>query len=189
MTVGAGATLTVNFSLKRVAEQSTLLFSFETSGEVADWEFGNVISWERTSQHVTDGAQSLKVVFGDSDWPWMGTWQFPIDWSSYTALEFDVYNEGDYYTGFYVGVADNANGWYPQTGGDILLLPNAATHIIVPIAEMARDIDVSNMDWLEFEPDTINEEENYLGQIRTYPLGPRTLYFDNLRLVLVAGGP
>ncbi|MBC8448788.1 MAG: DUF4091 domain-containing protein [Chloroflexi bacterium] len=184
-TRGAGATLTVDFSLERVAEESTLLFSFETAGEVADWEFENVISQERTSQHVTDGAWSLKVVFGDSQLPNMGAWQFPTDWSSYTALEFDVYNESAYYTNLYVGVADNANGWYPQTGGDILLLPNASKHVAVPIAEMARDIDVSNVDWLEFEPETLMEEENYQGQTRTYPLGPRTLYFDNVRLVRV----
>jgi hypothetical protein len=185
--VGAGVTLTVDFSLERMAEESTLLFSFETWWEVAGWEFGNVISRERSSQHVSDGARSLKVMFGDSDWPWMGTWRFPTDWSSFTALEFDVYNESDYYTHFYVGVGDNAGGWYPQTGGDILLLPNASKHVVVPIAEMARDIDVSNVNWLEFEPETITEQENYLGQIKAYRLGPRTLYFDNLRLVRVTG--
>jgi hypothetical protein len=43
------------------------------------------------------------------------------------------------------------------------------------------------VDWLEFEPETLAEEENYQGQVKTYPLGPRTLYFDNLRLVRVTG--
>ena len=186
--VGAGTTLTVDFSLERVAEESTLLFSFETAGEVSAWEFENIISRERTSQHVTEGAQSLKVVFGDSNLPSMGTWQFPTDWSSFTALEFDVYNESDYYTYFYVGVGDNANGWYPATGGDILLLPNSSTLIVISIADMARDIDVSSMDWLELEPETLMEEENYRGQTKNYPLGPRTLYFDNIRLVRVTGG-
>jgi hypothetical protein len=189
VTVGAGATLTVDFTLERVAEESTLLFSFETAGEVSDWEFENTISQERTSQHVTEGARSLKVVFDDSDWATMGTWQFPTDWSSFTALEFDVYNESDYYTYFYVGVGDNSGGWYPATGGDILLLPNASKHVVVPIADMGRDVDVSNVDWLEFEPETLAEEENYLGQTKTYPLGPRTLYFDNICLVRVIGGP
>jgi hypothetical protein len=132
-------------------------------------------------------ARSLKVVFGDSDWATMGTWQFPTDWSSYTTLEFDVYNESDYYTGFYIGVGDSAGGWYPETGGDILLLPNASKHVVVPIADMARDIDVSHVAWLEFEPETPVEEENYQGQTKTYRLGPRTLYFDNLRLVRVTG--
>jgi len=185
VTVGAGATVTVDFALDRVAEESTLFFSFETAGEVADWEFENTISQERTSQHVTDGVWSLKVVFGDSSLPNMGAWQFPTDWSNYTALEFDVYNESDYYTYFYVGVGDNAGGWYPATGGDTLLLPNASNHVVVPIAEMARDVDVSNVDWLEFEPETLMEEENYQGQTKSYPLGPRTLYFDNIRLVRV----
>ncbi len=188
VTVGAGATLTVDFSLVRVAEESTLLFSFETAGEVSAWEFENAISQERTSQHVTDGAWSLKVVFGDSNLPNMGTWQFPTDWSSFTALELDVYNESDYYTYLYVGAADTASGWFPETGGDILLLPNASTHIVISIADMARDIDVSSMDWLELEPETLMEEENYRGQTKNYPLGPRTLYFDNIRLVRVTGG-
>lgn len=53
---------------------------------------------------------------------------------------------------------------------------------------MAHDIDVSNVDWLEFEPGTLYEEENYQGKTKTYPLGPRTLYFDNIRLVRVMGG-
>ncbi|MFQ5812824.1 MAG: carboxypeptidase regulatory-like domain-containing protein [Anaerolineae bacterium] len=189
VTVGAGATLTVDFFLERVAEESTLLFSFETAGEVADWEFDSGISWERTSQHATERVYSLKTVFGDSKLSAMGTWQFPTDWSSFTALEFDVYNESDYYTYFYVGVGDNAGGWYPLTGGDILLLPNASKHVVVPIAEMAHDVDVSDVEWLEFEPETIAEEENYKGKTRTYPLGPRTLYFDNLRLVRVVGSP
>ncbi len=187
VSVGADATLTVDFSLERVAEEPTLLFSFETWWEVAGWEFENTISRQRTSQHVTDGAWSLKVVFGDWLLPTMGTWQFPTNWSSYTALEFDVYNESDYYTYLYVGAADTAGGWFPQTGGDILLLPNSSTHIVISIADMARDIDVSNVDWLEFEPETLMEEENYQGQTKTYPLGPRTLYFDNMRLVRVIG--
>jgi hypothetical protein len=136
---------------------------------------------------ITMNAWPCKIL-GDSDWPTMGTWRFPTDWSSFTALEFDVYNESDYYTYLYVGVGDNANGWFPQTGGDILLLPNASAHVVVPIARMARDIDVSNVDWLEFEPGTLYEEENYRGQVKTYRLGPRTLYFDNVRLVRVMGG-
>ena len=185
VTVGGGATLMVDFSLGRVAEESTLLFSFETSGEVGDWEFDSGVSQERTSQHVTEGAYSLKAAFGDSKLSAMGTWQFPTDWSSFTALEFDVYNESDYYTYLSAGVADTTNGWYPATGGDILLLPNASKHVVVPIAEIARDVDVSNVDWLEFEPETLMEEENYQGQTKNYPLGPRTLYFDNIRLVRV----
>jgi len=129
----------------------------------------------------------LKVVFDDNpaEEPEMGTWQFPSDWGQYTALEFDVYNEGPYYTELEVGLADSGGGWYPQTGGIITLLPNSQAHVVLSLAEVGREVNLGQVEWLSLAPGTITEEQDYRGELHTWRLGHRTLYADNVRLVRV----
>ena len=195
VTVSAGGQVTQDVALTRVAEQSLLLYSFETAAEIDDnWDLVNIISSERVTSHVTDGDYALKVAFNDNlalaeadDWPTAGAETFATgDWSSYTALEFDVYNESDYYTNVDVLVMDAAEAEYPQTGGTISLLPNQSRHVVIPIdAIAASGVDLTDIAWLEIAPETITEQEDYQGQANLWRVGPRTLYLDNLRLVQV----
>ncbi|MBS1252198.1 MAG: hypothetical protein MAG451_01236 [Anaerolineales bacterium] len=184
--VQAGGQTTQDVALSRVAEESLMLYSFETAGELDEWEFANTQSVGRVTDHATDGSQALKAVFDDDvagEEPYAGVGTFPTyDWSSYTALEFDVYNESDYYTYVEVGVGDAGGGWYPpQTGGAIILLPNRFRHVVIPMAAIsASGVDLTRIEWLEIAPETIIEET------KQWPAGPRTLYFDNMRLVRVA---
>lgn len=188
--VAPGSSVVRDVALTRVAEESVLLFSFEGAGELDDWEFANTIAYGRVGDHATHASYALRVEFNDNlagDEPYAGTWVFPTtDWSSYTALEFDAYNASDYYTHMDVGVADVAGGWYPQTGGTITLLPNQSRHVVIPLdAIAASGVDLTRIEWLDITPETIVEEENYQGQTQRWRAGPRTLYFDNLRLVRV----
>jgi hypothetical protein len=177
-------------ALTRVAYESLLLFSFENRAEWEDnWEFDNTQPPEPVPDHATDGSLALKVVFKDElagGEPTAGTWGFPTsDWSGYDALEFDVYNAGDYYTYLEVGVADSGTGWYPQTGGLIILLPRHAHHVIIPTAEIAASgVDLTDVIWLELAPETIIADADNNPR---WPAGPRTLYLDNFRLVQVEG--
>jgi hypothetical protein len=188
--VSAGGQATQDATLSHVAEESLTLYSFETAGEVDDnWDLVNVISYEPVTSHVTDGNYALKVVFNDDvaqaqagDEPYAGVGTFPQDWSTYTALEFDVYNESNYYTYMEVGVADAGQGWYPQTGGLIILLPNRSRHVVIPMEEIAASgVDLTRVTWIEMDPETIMVQES----VGSWPMGPRTLYLDNLRLVRV----
>ncbi|HHN94556.1 MAG TPA: DUF4091 domain-containing protein [Anaerolineae bacterium] len=165
------------------------LFSFETASELEPWEFTGVVSVARVADHATAGDYALRVTFDDdpTQEAEMGAWQFtPSDWRGYTALEFDVYNEGDYYTYLQVGIADSGQGWYPQTDGNITLLPNSASHLSIPIAAIAHDVDLSAIAWLSILPETVTEETDYTGETRLWPVGQRTLYVDDIRLVRVS---
>jgi len=48
-------------ALTRVPEESLILYSFETAGELSEWEFGNTISRSRVTDHATHGSRSLKI--------------------------------------------------------------------------------------------------------------------------------
>ncbi|HIQ04111.1 MAG TPA: DUF4091 domain-containing protein [Anaerolineae bacterium] len=190
----AGGTVTQNIALTHATEESLTLYSFETAGELDEWEFTNTLSAQRVTDHATDGSYALKVVFNDDvplaqagEWPAAGVGSFLTqDWSSFTALELDVYNESDYYTHLEVGIGDSSGGWYPQAAGTTTLLPNRSRHIVIPIAAVAASaVDLTHIIWLEIDPDTITEQQDYQGQTNLWPVGPRTLYLDDLRLVRV----
>ncbi|NOZ05698.1 MAG: DUF4091 domain-containing protein [Chloroflexi bacterium] len=189
----ANQTVTQNVSLTHVTETSTLLYSFESVDELDWWEFASTLSFQIVPDHATDGGRALKVVFDDDlaqaqagDEAEAATGTFPTaDWSHYTALEFDVYNESDFYTMLTVSVGDNADGWYPLTGGEIKLLPRSTRHVILPMAEVAASVDLTHVIWLSIGPETVTQQTDYQNNDHFWRLGPRTLYLDNLRLVSV----
>ena len=188
VTIPADGQAMQDVALTRVPEESLLLFSFETRTEwEGNWEFSNAQPPEPVPEHATDGSLALKVVFKDDlagGEAGAGTGEFPTsDWSVYDALEFDVYNESDYYTDLEVGVGDGGTGWYPQTGGTITLLPQRAHHVIVPTVDIAASgVDLTDVTWLELAPETIATDDEGVPR---WPAGPRTLYLDNFRLVHV----
>jgi len=182
--VSAGGQATQDATLNRVAEESLTLYSFETAGEVDEWEFANTLSHAPVTDHATDGAHALKVVFDDNvaaAEPYAGVGTFPTyDWSTYTAVEFDVYNESDYYTNVDVYVADVNDRTYPESGSTITFLPNRSRHVVLSLAAAAAGgVDLTRMAWIELDPETI------ITDGKQWPAGPRTLYFDDLRLVWV----
>jgi hypothetical protein len=187
----AGGVTTRNVALTHVAETSTLLYSFETASELDEWEFASALGFERTTAHATDGGMALKVTFGDDvnqaragNEAEAGVGTFPTaDWSGFTALELDVYNDSDFYTWLEVGIGDAGDGWYPMTGGAVKLLPHSAQHVIVPLSKVATTVDLTRVTWLSIAPETVTEEMDYQGNNHLWPLGPRTLYLDNIRLV------
>ncbi len=182
-----GARLDV--ALNPVAQDVTWLFSFEAPTEVDRWEFAGVVTYTRVLTRATKGAYALKVVFDDNpaDEPEMGSAEFtPTDWRGYTALELDLYNDSPYYTIVEVGIADDRGGWYPQTGGIVTLLPRKQTHVIIPMSEIARDVDLSRVIWLSIAPETMTEEEDYTGEVHMWRLGRRTVYVDAIRLVRIS---
>ena len=189
----AGGTIAQNAALTRVAEASTLLYSFESEDELDYWEFANTLGFQRVASHATDGNMALQVIFDDDvaksqagDEPEAGVGGFPTgDWSSYTTLEFDVYNDSDYYTLLEVGIGDSADGWYPLTGGEIKLLPHREQHVIVPLSVVGASVDLTHVIWLSIAPETVTEQTDYQGDVHLWPLGRRTLYLDNMRLVRV----
>jgi len=185
-----GQSVTQDLSLTHVAETSTLLYSFESVDELDWWEFASTLSFQVVPDHATDGGTALKVVFDDDlaqaqagDEAEAATGTFPANWSNYTALEFDVFNESDFYTMLTVSVGDNAGGWYPLTGGEIKLLPQSARHIILPMAEVATSVDLTHVIWLSIGPETVTQQTDYQNNDHFWQLGPRTLYLDNVRLV------
>lgn len=110
VTVAAGAEITRDVALTRVAEESLGLSSFEAAGELGEWEFANTLSARWVSGHATDGSYALKIVFNDDvalaqagEWPAAGVGTFPTsNWSAYTALEFDI-RRGQWVTALSLG--------------------------------------------------------------------------------------
>ncbi|NOX61685.1 MAG: DUF4091 domain-containing protein [Chloroflexi bacterium] len=182
----------LNINLTPLAQETTLLFSFEDEAEVEAWEPTNVISLARVQAHATDGQWALAVQFDDkpAEDAEIGAWDLPLlDWRGYDFLELDAYHASDYYTEFEVGVADDAGGWYPSTGGAIFFWPRMARRIVIPISELGRDLDLSAIGWLSLAPETVTEQTDYKNNVRRWPLGPRLFYIDNIRLIRLLETP
>lgn len=162
----------IDFSLAKIEKSSTLISSFED--DISDWVVEYSISAERSSKHVTDGRYSYKIVFDDEQETDMYI-EFSIEEGSvFDRLEFDVYNSEEEFTGLilYIGEA-----WeYEKL---LYLPPKTAIHVSIPVGEIERKIELKDTITLGFSADNID----YSDQGVETPLGKKTLYFDNVKLI------
>jgi len=76
----------------RMQSRFPVLADFESSAELQRWEHANVIRFETSTDHVSNGDYSLYVKFGLSQYPQISLLHFPSDWSGYDYLNLDIYN-------------------------------------------------------------------------------------------------
>ncbi len=162
----------VDFSLMKIQKSSASISSFEDG--IAYWVVESPISTERSTEHVTDGTYSYKVVFDDEQETDMYI-EFSIEKGSvFDTLEFDVYNSQDEFTGLNLYIGES---W--EYENLLYLPPKTSMHISVPTAEIETKIKLQNTVTLGFCVDNIGYDDEGMGT----PLGKKTLYFDNVKLI------
>ncbi len=173
VTINAGDAMSgVDFSLARIQKSSAVVSSFE--GDVGYWMVENSISDEQSSEHVTDGAYSYRVVFDDEQETDIYIELLIEKGSLFDALEFDVHNEEEEFTDIVLYIGQS---WEYEK---LLHLPPASSvHVSIPMAEIEAKIKLENRVILGFSGDNIVYDDEGRG----IPLGKKTLYFDNIRLI------
>lgn len=173
VSVNAGQEMSnVDFSLVRIQEGSALISSFEE--DVAYWVVEHSMSTEQSTEHVTDGTYSYKVVFDDERETDMYI-EFSIEENSvFDALEFDVYNSEDEFTGLILYIGES---W--EYENLLYLPPKTSIRVRVPVTEIKAKVNLQDTVTLGFCVDNITYSDEGVGT----PLGKKTLYFDNIKLI------
>jgi len=160
-----------DFSLAKIEKSSRLISSFEN--DIGDWVVEHSILREQSTEHVTDGTYSYKMVFDDEQETDMYI-EFSIEEGSvFDTLEFDVYNSEDEFTDLILYIGES---WeYEKL---FHLPPKTSIHVSVPVGEIEAKIKLQDRLTLGFCADNIA----YSDQGMETPLGKKTLYFDNIKL-------
>ncbi|MEJ7638627.1 MAG: VanZ family protein [Singulisphaera sp.] len=149
------------------------LASFEGPLELSRWEFQDS-RHSRSTSHATEGRWSLRLDMGRGDFPG-ATLEWPVrDWTGYHDLQFDTYLEPGSGLDLVVKIED---AYYDGRYGDRYLrtvpLTPGPNRTRIALSEVERVPDGRRLD---------------LGRIRRLqfftvgPSGPRTLFFDGIRL-------
>ena len=162
----------IDFSLAKIEKSSILISSFEY--DISDWVVEHSILREQSTDHVTDGTYSYKMVFDDEQETDMYI-EFSIEEGSvFDRLEFDVYNSEEEFTGLILYIGES---WeYEKL---LYLPPKTSIRVSIPVSEIERKIKLKDTVTLGFCADNIAYSEQGVET----PLGKKTLYFDNVKLI------
>jgi len=149
------------------------LASFEGPWELSRWEFQDSRP-SRSTSHATEGTWSLRVDMGRGDYPG-ATLEWPVhDWAGYHDLEFDTYLESGPGLDLVVKIEDSHHdGRYQDRYHRTVSLTPGPNRTRIALSEVERATDGRRLD---------------LSRIRRLqfftvgPSGPRTLFFDGIRL-------
>ena len=161
------------------AADSRLLLGFETPADVASMEIKSG-SGSLSDQHVTQGAQSLRVPIDD----YVLFLQLPGDWSGFDALEIDVYCESTDPASLDLLIGDAAwqadNTYWNRHNASHPLRPGANT-ISIPLGGLYRGEAGSRNNDIPTNIDVSQIVRLDLGFTPTGS-GGGFAYLDNLRL-------
>lgn len=164
--------LVLTDAVKQVRDRP-MLASFESPSELSRWEFQDS-RHSRSASHAIEGSWSLRLDMGRGDYPG-ATLEWPVhDWTGYDDLEFDTYLESGPALDLVVKIEDSHNdGRYQDRFHRLVSLMPGPNHTRIALSEVERPlggrlIDLSRIRRLQF--------------FTVDPSGPRTLYFDGIRL-------
>ena len=182
--VGLG--LTQSFKRKKPKVKVTVLNDFEDPGKDLLWDTGGYITLETAGRNRTHGKRAMKATFllpsqfhptptPALEWrPAMRlgfdtVTKLPVnDWSRYTVLQLDVFNDSAKALDYVLKVDDGRGYSHEYTGQ---LWPKRVTNIVAPLDELKESrMDLSSIRSLSFRADVTGAAE------------PVELYLDYLRL-------
>jgi hypothetical protein len=127
-----GAMLLTNFTIAK--EEIRMVHDFEDASEVKAWEFSKVP--ELSSEHVTHGARSLKLVDGE----YMRTFRNQ-DWSGFDSMLVDIFVDGEANVAVILMVGDkewNAKPTYWNRHNGFHKLKPGANTFCIPVGGLFR---------------------------------------------------
>jgi len=157
----------IDFTLIPVPQEAVSLFnSFENLVDI--WKDLQGAVTERSSAYAKDGSYSMKVTFDETvkDAYVGAEFESLKDWTNYTSLELDIYNDSPYRTVLDIDIY-NSKGETVFEWEQIHLVPKEWRHIEIPIDTSFNDISIMEL------------------YIDNYGRGNRDIYIDNIRLIKI----
>jgi hypothetical protein len=162
-------------------ETRVVLDMDEIGADANEWEF-----WEVEAAIVEENpSQVLRVTF-EGEENEAGFWFGEQDWSSWAALQVDVRNESPYFAELDVAVIDENGSYLLLRDGAVVVGPESSRTLTLPLVEPLDyddEFDWSTVTYLALHVNTSTEQTDGFGVTRVFPLGERTLTFDNFVLV------
>ncbi len=171
----------VSFSDEQILFDFDNLSEDEIQAALDEWDFTDTIGrlvWKGSSR-----ALSVNYKGGGNE---AGYWLGESDWSDWDALEIEVWNTSPYFALLDVGLTDTSGHYVMLRNGAIILGPDGHQTLILPLVvplDEKERFDWSKVEYISLQVSTSTKQTDAFGHTATYPLGPRTLVFDNFRLV------
>jgi len=159
----------INFNLIKMQKNGTLISSFED--DIANWTVIDPVSVEQSTENITNGTYSYKVIFDDARETDMYVEFLVVEGSTFEALEFDIYNAENEFTSLYLYMGEK---WEYEKY--LNLPPKTAAHISIPFLEIEAKINIQGEILLGFCVDNIE----YSDDGSQMPLGKKTLYLNGI---------
>jgi hypothetical protein len=165
-------------------QRQTVIIDFDKKHRKLNaWEFdgaqGTLVPNEK------DDNRALNVRFSGNPAE-AGLWLGRQNWSRWQALQIEVYNQSPYFSMLDVGLTDQDGDFVLLRNGAILLGPDSRRTLTLPLAvpiDYEGTFDWSAIKYVNLQVNTTTEQTDGSGVTKTYPLGARTLVFDNFALV------
>ncbi|MEO8392321.1 MAG: hypothetical protein ABI700_04940 [Chloroflexota bacterium] len=160
-----------------------LLDMDQQGGSLADWNFVQA-KGEFVASPWSDSGQALRVSFSGEK-PEVGFWFPNMDWSGWSALQFNIRNEGQYFIYFNVGFTDGDSNFIDPVQQGFTLGPGESQTIEIPLKATAAStsFDFSSLKYLSFQVQTSFTVQMTMREQHSYPLGDQQLTFDNVQLI------
>lgn len=164
-------------------EDQQVVLDMDSSGDsLREWEFDGA-----EGQFIpSDDGSALQVTFNGESGGFAGFYFGEQDWSNWTALQVTVTSDSPYFTLLDIGLSDDAGSYNLLRGGAILIGPYTSRTITMPLVQPLDEeklFDWTTVEYMSIEVALTTTWTNGFGEINTYPLGTRTLIFDNFVLV------
>jgi Domain of unknown function (DUF4091) len=107
------------------------------------------------------------------------------DWSAWKYLEIDVQSEIPYFTELNVALTDAKGNYLMLRNGVALVGPAQTATLRLPLAlplGFKGNFDFAHVSLITLQANTVTQQTDGYGQRRVYPLGARSLIFDNFTL-------
>ncbi len=147
-------------------------FENEVSLDALYWRCKTIYTF--SDQNVTSGQKCLKMEVYPSSNPCLGLNDFQPDWSGYSVLKFDIYNQENIPLRLTIRIDDKKDiPPYRNRYNSTVALNKGANHVSIPLNSLVTSDAKRKLNLSRIERVLI-----YLEQSRV----KRTLYLDNLRL-------
>jgi hypothetical protein len=162
------------------AQHFPVLADFESDDEMRLWISSGLnaaplmdTSMDRRTAHASHGGYSLIVLIGPGAWPGVRLLCDDQDWTGYSALSFDIYNDDPPFELALRIDDDDAQGGHDTRFNRALALRQGWNHFRIPLAEVERG------------PGARTLHMNAIRRVvffRDHPKEWHTIYLDYLRL-------
>jgi hypothetical protein len=125
------------------------LGDFESDAELAKrWDTRGVIA-ARSEAHATHGRFSAALTFEDGVAPGIGIERAlePRDWSDFTTLSFDIYNDQSSSERIILQLKDGVRHTYKE---DVVIPAHASQRVLVPLLDVTPYLDLADMNSIRF---------------------------------------